>query len=171
MVELWVKHSDECQTRISPNRYTVSWFSQLNQIRVWSFFSYSLRLSDAVADQWSIYLGLSLSTFNDFMLAAAICHLLSLQQTTFAEWVRSLYKWSDTVRSRKMQDEIENLDNHDLRCHLGSVNEVRKGVSEFLDVAMVFPAFVRLPPWLRWVYDNISVIFEVDITTVRCHAA
>ncbi|KAF8717943.1 hypothetical protein AX14_012065 [Amanita brunnescens Koide BX004] len=35
--------------------------------------------------RWSIILGLSSSTLDDFMIATAICHLLSLRRTSFAE--------------------------------------------------------------------------------------
>ncbi|KAF8347268.1 hypothetical protein F5887DRAFT_51181 [Amanita rubescens] len=58
--------------------YSISWFFDQGQIR------------------WSIYFGLAMTTFNDFMLAAAICHLLSLHKTTFAEtkskiWIIMFY--------------------------------------------------------------------------------
>ncbi|KAF8347265.1 hypothetical protein F5887DRAFT_1072778 [Amanita rubescens] len=47
--------------------YSVSTLPQLSQLR------------------WSIIFGLSMSSFDDFMLAIAICHFLAIRRTTFEE--------------------------------------------------------------------------------------
>jgi len=58
--------------------YSVSTFLQLSQLR------------------WEILVSFAMSTLNDFVLSAGICHLLSLRQTTFAQtksmiWVIMCY--------------------------------------------------------------------------------
>ncbi|KAF8627260.1 hypothetical protein AX15_004452 [Amanita polypyramis BW_CC] len=47
--------------------YSVTSFLQLDQFR------------------WAIYLSFAMPTFNDFLLSAGICHVLSLRRTVFAE--------------------------------------------------------------------------------------
>ncbi|KAF8347224.1 hypothetical protein F5887DRAFT_1174848 [Amanita rubescens] len=50
-------------------------------VEIWRTIEYT----EVAQYRWAIYLSLSMSTFNDFMIAAAICHLLASCGSTLSE--------------------------------------------------------------------------------------
>ena len=66
------------------NRNNVSTLVQLSRLRVRSFFLSNI-FHVIAFQQWSIIFGLAISSFDDVLLAVAICRLLSLRQTAFEE--------------------------------------------------------------------------------------
>lgn len=121
-------------------RYTISWFLQLSQIRVW--FHLSIGVLRAPSDlkhsgRYTLVYHFPPLTTLCSLPRFVICYLFKRRhlQSEF-----TTYGQRENVNPRKLQDKIENMDNYDLRCHLWRTDEVRSDIRKMLwRFVIIFP--------------------------------